>query len=119
MPAPFEIIDEPMTWYELRKEYDRALGAALRLLGVDSDFDGDGMPSEYRGWLAYASEGAQQYLALPRSDRGDDRRRGIAQEITAGASAVAFSMRHGFATLPYTMAAALAGLRQYMPEVTQ
>jgi len=115
VPAPYEALDEPLTWNDLRPEYDRMLKAALRLLGVDANnYDTGGMPSEYRGWLNYARIKAQHYYWT--DGEANDPLTKIAYEVVTGACAVSLSMRNGHVTLPFTMAVALAGLRKHIPK---
>ena len=116
VPAPYEAVNAPVDWDYLRPEYDRMLIAALGFLGVDATgYDTGGMPSEYRGWMFYASTAAQKFLAQTASESRNFDLRHLADEIVMGTSAVAFSMRYGRVTLPWVMAVALAGLRDQMP----
>ena len=117
VPAPYEAMNAPVDWDYLRPEYDRMLIMALRFLGVGANgYDTGGMPSEYRGWMFYASTTAQKFLAQTASESTNFDLRHLADEIVMGTSAVAFSMRYGRVTLPWVMAVALAGLRNQMPQ---
>jgi hypothetical protein len=116
VPAPAEVLGEPMTWNALRPAYDNALKDALRILGTDArDWDTGGMPSDYRGWLMTARDIAIRSMrrmdtnGLPAS--GTYEHEELAAEIVMGTCSVAFSMRYTKATLEFTMAVALAGLR--------
>lgn len=115
VPAPYEALSDLMTWNDLRTAYDAGLKHALRVLGSDAtNYDTGGMPSEYRGWMAYASEEAQRFISRTRAASEGEDRVMLANEIIMGASSVAFSTRYGHTTLPFTMAVALVGLRERM-----
>jgi hypothetical protein len=117
LPSTFAVLGEILALGEALGRYDTVLLEALRFLGVDGaksmcDY---GMPSEYRGWLAWAREKALK--ALPRLER-DASRRDVAEEIMMGTCAVAFSMRFGHVNTPFTIAVAIDGLRKVLPKAT-
>jgi len=110
-----------MTWDDLRPAYDTALKAALLVLGTDAtDWDTGGMPSDYRGWLMSARDIAIRSMrpmdddGIPESGKWENEY--LAGEIVMGTCSVAFSMRYTKATLEFTMAVALAGLRSRLPQ---
>ena len=113
VPAPYQALNEPMTWDDLREIFDQTLKDALRVLGHDvSRVDTGGMPSEYRGWMATAREHAQDFLN--EQDATYSSLAELAYEIVTATSAVSFSMRYGSTTLPFAMAVALAAIRDQL-----
>lgn len=111
VPSTYAIIGQIATLGDLLKPYDELLIQALRLLEVANaksacDY---GMPSEYRGWLAWARQNAMSFIHV---EEGNEDQRDVAEEVVIGSSAVAFSMRFGHVTTPYTLAVAIKGLRE-------
>jgi hypothetical protein len=116
-PSTYAAIGEVLDLPAAIERYDAALIAALDVLRVENaralcDY---GMPSEYRGWLQLARESAAAFLASSERDESDWPRRHLAEEIIMGCCAVAVSMRFGYATTPFTIAVAIAGLRDAIP----
>lgn len=111
VPSTYAIIGQIATLGDLLQPYDELLIQALRLLDVANaksacDY---GMPSEYRGWLAWARKNAMPFID---AEEGNEDQRNVAEEVVMGSSAVAFSMRFGHVTTPYTLAVAIKGLRE-------
>jgi hypothetical protein len=111
VPSTYAIIGHIAALGDLLQPYDELLFQALRLLDVTDarsmcDY---GMPSDYRGWLACARQSAMPFIDL---EEGNEDQRKVAEEILMGTSAVAFSMRFGHMTTPYTLAVAIKGLRE-------
>jgi hypothetical protein len=113
-----------LKWDELREAFDDALCGSLIALGLPPrDVQGmreyaGGMPSDYRGWLGFAAEKAEEYLVISRMDQlerpssalSSYPATAIANAVVSASRSIAFSMREGQATLPFTMAVGLKAL---------
>jgi hypothetical protein len=113
VPSTYAIIGQIASVGDLLQPYDELLFQALRQLEVTNaesmcDY---GMPSDYRGWLAWARQNAMAFIEL---EEGNADQRTVAEEIVIGTSAVAFSMRYGQVTTPYTLAMAIKGLTEVL-----
>lgn len=111
MPSTFAIVGSALDVGELRERYDAALLRALGALGVAgaAEMCDYGMPSDYRGWLSWARERADEVQRTTR-DNDAERIRNLAEEIIMGTCAIALSMREGHTVTPYITAVALKGL---------
>jgi hypothetical protein len=130
VPSVIAVIDEDLDWNHLLERFNETLRIGLRSLGVDpetiADLDEGGMPSEYRGFLAEVCAHAQRFLTaweifpISAGESADENatphlnRKHLADEMVFATRAVAFSMREGWATLPFTMAVALKSLEQIL-----
>jgi hypothetical protein len=112
MPSTFAIVGSALDVVALRERYDAALLRALHALGVAgaAEMCDYGMPSDYRGWLSWARERADEVQRTARDSDDSERIRSIAEEIAMGTSAIALSMREGHTVTPYITAVAVKGL---------
>jgi len=134
VPSVRSVLLEDVDWYDMLDRFNDALRLGLLTLGVQErlidQLDTGGMPSEYRGFLARVGHHAQGVLSAletaPRSiiepfeDPNDIRvaRRRLADEMVFATRAVAFSMREGYATVPFTIAVALKALEAILRPAT-
>ena len=122
VPSTYEVLEQVLDDYEVRGLLDDVLQSALRILGVadgGQSMCSYGSGSEYRAWLAFARECAENFLRRKTRKTSDDSRRALADEIVASTYAVAFAMRNGYATLGFTTAVAVASLRGMLPQTRE
>jgi hypothetical protein len=120
------VVGTDADWNQLLERFNKILRLGLTRLGVDpgaiEELDEGGMPSEYRGFLRQVGDHAQGFLSAlklfpmarsepstaPEATQQDCGH--LAEEIVFATRAVAFSMREGYATVPFTIAVALKAL---------
>jgi hypothetical protein len=112
LPPASSVLGHDLEAVAVRERYDEVLLRALDRIGVSggAEMCDYGMPSDYRGWLAWARERARKAPDEVSNEEGAERIRYIAEEIAMGTSAVAFSMREGHAVTPFITSIAIKGL---------